>query len=126
MTSGKVVQTLSGGLQPWLTVPIESPDGELHQCDFILDTGFTGSLALPESTIEELRLIRTGSETVVLGNGEEHSFDYYMASIIWQGRRRRTDIYRSRSQSLLGMELLEGGHIAVDAWEGGVVSVTFS
>ena len=126
MTSGRVVQLPSGGLQPWLTVSVERPDGELRQCDFILDTGFTGSLVLPESVIAEMGLIRRGSETVVLGSGEEHPFDYYVARIIWQGQLRRTDIYRSRSQSLLGMELLEGGHIAVDARNGGVVSVTFS
>ena len=126
MASGRVVQLPSGGLQPWLAVSVERPDGELRQCDFILDTGFTGSLVLPESVIAEMGLIRLGSETVVLGSGEEHSFDYFVARIIWQGQLQRTDIYRSRSQSLLGMELLEGGHIAVDAWDGGVVSVTFS
>lgn len=126
MTRGRVVQTPSGGLQPWLTVSVERPSRELRQCDFILDTGFTGSLVLPESVIEELGLVRIGSETVVLGNGEEHSFDYYMARIMWQGQLRRTDIYRSRSQSLLGMELLEGCHIAVDAWDGGAVTVTFA
>ena len=93
MTSGRVVRTPSGGLQPWLTVSVERPDGELQQCDFILDTGFTGSLVLPEAMIAELGLIRLGSETAVLGNGEEHSFDYYMAGIMWQGQLRQTDIY---------------------------------
>ena len=126
MTSGRVVRTPSGGLQPWLTVSVARPDGELRQCDFILDTGFTGSLVLPEAVIAELGLIRLGSETAVLGSGEEHSFDYYMARIMWQGQLRRADIYRSRSQSLLGMELLQGGHIAVDARDGGAVTVTFS
>ena len=126
MTSGRVVRTPSGGLQPWLAISVERPDGELRQCDFILDTGFTGSLVLPESVIAEMGLIRLGSETVVLGSGEEHSFDYYVARIIWQGQLRRTDIYRSIGQPLLGMELLEGAQVAVDAWEDGAVTVTFS
>ena len=34
MTSGRVVRTPSGGLEPWLTVSVERPDGELSTVRF--------------------------------------------------------------------------------------------
>ncbi len=37
-----------GGLEAWVTLSVMGVDGELQQCDVIVDTGFTGWLALPE------------------------------------------------------------------------------
>ena len=125
--SGVVKRTAVGGLQPWLPVSLEPIGGEeLRQYDAILDTGFTGSLVLPESIITELGLAKRGVITLTLGNGKEHPFDYYLGWVSWCGERRVIEVLQSIGQPLLGMELLEGAQIAVDAWDGGAVSVTFS
>ena len=125
--SGVVRRTAVGGLQPWLPVSLEPVGGEeLRQYDAILDTGFTGSLVLPESIITELGLAKRGVLTLTLGNGEEHPFDYYLGWVSWCGERRVIEVLQSIGQPLLGMELLESGHIAVDARDDGAVSVTFA
>ena len=125
--SGVVKRTADGGLQPWLPVSLESTDEEvLWQYDAIMDTGFTGSLVLPEAVIANLGLAKRGVIILTLGNGEEHPFDYYLGSVSWRGERRVIEVLQSIGQPLLGMELLEGGQVAVDAWAGGAVTVTFS
>ena len=125
--SGVVKRTADDDLQPWLPVSLESAGEEgLRQYDAILDTGFTGCLVLPESVIAELGLAKRGVNIPTLGNGEEHPFDYYLGWVSWRGERREVEVLQSIGQPLLGMELLEGGHIAVDAWDGGAVTVTFS
>lgn len=121
-----MAQTDSGGLQPWLTVSVEGANGELRQYEVILDTGFTGCLVLPEPVIKELGLVKRGSEEVVLASSQEYPFNYYAARVLWRGQPRWTDIYQSEAQALLGMELLESGQIAVDARDGGDVTVTFA
>ena len=125
--SGVVKRTADGDLQPWLPVSLESSDTEgLRQYDAILDTGFTGSLVLPESVIAELGLAKRGVNILTLGDGEEHPFDYYLGWVSWRGERREVEVLQSIGQPLLGMELLEGAQVAVDAWEDGAVTVTFS
>ena len=125
--SGVVRRTADDDLQPWLPVSLESTDGEgLRQYDAILDTGFTGSLVLPESVIAELGLAKRGVNILTLGNGERHPFDYFLGRVSWRGERREVEVLQSIGQPLLGMELLEGARVAVDAWDGGAVTVTFA
>ena len=125
--SGVVKRTADGDLQPWLPVSVESTDGEgSRQYDAILDTGFTGSLVMPESVIAELGLAKRGVNILTLGNGEEHPFDYYLGRVSWRGESREVEVLQSIGQPLLGMELLEGAQVAVDAWEDGAVTVTFA
>ena len=125
--SGVVKRTVDGDLQPWLSVSLESSDEDgLRQYDAILDTGFTGCLVLPESVIAELGLAKRGTVVLTLGNGERHPFDYYLGWVSWRGEHREIEVLQSIGLPLLGMELLEGAQVAVDAWDGGDVAVTFS
>ena len=125
MISGKVSQADGGGLQPWLTISVEYANEGWRQCEVILDTGFTGCLVLPEPVIQELGLVKRGTDDIVLADGNEYPVDYYTTRVLWRGQLRWIDIYQSKAQPLLGMELLEGGYITVDARDDGEVSVTF-
>jgi predicted aspartyl protease len=53
--------------------------------DAIIDTGYTGFLTLPPSTIAELNLPWRGSEEGILGDGNTQMFDVYSAKVIWDG-----------------------------------------
>ena len=125
--NGVVKRNADGGLQPWIPVSLNATRGEgLRHYDAILDTGFTGFLVLPESVIAELGLTQRGFITLTQGNGEEHRFAFYVGYVSWRGERREIEVLQSIGQPLLGMELLENGHIAVDARDSGAVTVTFS
>ena len=126
MIRGRVERNLEGGLEAWISIPIRGSDGEFRQIDVILDTGFTGCLMLSGDDVRALGLISSGSRQGIMASGKEESFAFYGAWVMWNGDTHEVGVLQSIDQPLLGMELLEGGHIAVDAWEGGTVSVTFS
>ena len=56
--------------------------------DGLLDTGFTGFLTLPLSTINSLDLELYSREEGTLGDGSTRIFDVYSGLIIWGGEYR--------------------------------------
>ena len=123
MIRGTVARNSDGGLEAWVTVPVMDAAGEQRQCEVIVDTGFTGWLTLPEAEIRRLGLVKAGSQYSVIASGIEAEFDYYETSASWHGQVREIEVFQSIDQPLLGMELLEGGRVSVDAWDGGEVVI---
>ena len=89
----------------------------------LIDTGFTGFLSLPLSMIESLRLPWIFSDSVTLGDGSEVIFQMYRATAIWDGQFKVVDVAASESELLLGMSLLYGFKLQVEAVERGTVSI---
>ena len=123
MISGAVSRNSEGGLEAWVAVFVIDADGEPQQCEVIVDTGFTGWLVLPEADIRRLGLIRSGSRYSITASGNAEEFDYYETSVSWGGRLHEIEVFQSIDQPLLGMELLEGSRVAVDAWDSGGVII---
>lgn len=89
----------------------------------LIDTGFTGFLSLPLSMIESLGLPWIFSDSVTLGDGNEVIFQMYRATAIWDGQFKVVDVAASESEPLLGMSLLYGFKLQVEAVERGTVSI---
>lgn len=91
--------------------------------DAIIDTGYTGFLTLPPSTIAELNLPWRGSEEGVLADGSTQMFDVYSAIIIWDGEFRTIKVNESDTDSLLGVGLLQGYEVCIQNIRGGSVTI---
>ncbi len=91
--------------------------------DAIIDTGYTGFLTLPPSTIAELNLPWRGSEEGVLGDGSTQRFDVYSATVIWDGKFRTIKINESNTNSLMGVGLLYGYEVCIKTINGGMVTI---
>ncbi|NJM48993.1 MAG: clan AA aspartic protease [Alkalinema sp. RU_4_3] len=89
----------------------------------VIDTGFTGSLTLPQSVIEDLELAWVTQQEAFLGDGSRKTFDVYRATVIWDGQLRIIEINASDTAPLVGMALLEGFELRVQAYEGGSVAI---
>lgn len=89
----------------------------------LIDTGFTGFLSLPLSMIEALDLPWIFSDSVTLGDGSEVVFQMYRAIVIWDGQFKVVDVAASESEPLLGMSLLYGFKLQVEAVERGTVAI---
>ena len=89
----------------------------------IVDTGFTGFLSLPSALIAELNLPWSYRDRATLGDGSETLFDIYEASAIWDGQYREIEINAAETEPLLGMRMLRGYRLQVDATEGGLVTI---
>jgi clan AA aspartic protease len=101
--------------------------GNLNQqpqlVDTVIDTGFSGFLSLPSAIITTLDLPWSASDIVTLGDGSETLFDLYTAIVIWDGHYRDVYIAESETEPLLGMAMLYGYRLQVDATEGGIVKI---
>jgi clan AA aspartic protease len=88
----------------------------------VIDTGFTSFLSLPLSVIESLELPWSCLDFGTLGDGSEVVFEMYTASVIWDGQIQIIDVVASEAVPLVGMSLLYGYDLRIQAVEGGIVS----
>jgi clan AA aspartic protease len=98
-------------------------DSQRQMIDAVIDTGFTGFLTLPSSVLADLNLRAYRREEGILGDGSTCVFDVYRGLVIWDGELRRIDINESDTEPLVGMSLLYGYRMQLDAIEGGTVTI---
>jgi clan AA aspartic protease len=91
--------------------------------DAVIDTGFTSFLSLPLFIITELDLTWHYRDFGTLGDGSEVVFELYKASVIWDGQNKIIDVVASDADPLVGMGLLYGFKLQVEAVEGGRVTI---
>ncbi len=98
--------------------------GVFHDFEFILDTGFDGHLTLPRSAVESLQLTPEGFGTAELADSEFREFRFYRATVLWNGRHREIGILQTETRPpLLGMAMLWGSRLSMEAREGGIVAI---
>jgi clan AA aspartic protease len=102
---------------------VGSADSQRQMIDAVIDTGFTGFLTLPFSVLTNLNLQAYRREEGILGDGSTCIFDVYRGLVIWDGELRRIDINESDTEPLVGMSLLYGYRMQLDAIEGGTVTI---
>ena len=119
MIRGKVV----GDQQALITIDIMDGKGLPRSVEVVLDTGFTGYLTLPTESIRRLALPFVGQRTFELANGELFEFQVHIGSVIWHGRPTDVLVLQSDSVPLLGMTLLWGSRITIDASTDGEVTI---
>ena len=109
--------------QALIIVDIMDGEGRLRPVEVVLDTGFTGYLTLPSESIDQLGLPSVGQRTFELANGDLFEFQVYLGSVSWHGRLSDVLVLKSDSVPLLGMTLLWGSRVTMDAVDGGEVAI---
>ena len=109
--------------QATVSIDIIDSRGCPRPLEMVLDTGFTGYLTLPGDSIQQLGLPSVGQRTFELANGEFFEFDTYLATVSWHGRLIYALALRSDSIPLLGMTLLWGSRVTIDAINDGAVAI---
>ena len=118
-----ITGTVSESLDLLVTIEISDRNGVLQALEVILDTGFNGDLALPAEIIQNLGLTYRGQTSWTLATGEEATMSNYDGVVSWHGQSRDVEFVETDSESLLGMALLIGSKITVDARIGGDVLI---
>ena len=90
----------------------------------VIDTGYTGFLTLPSTTITTLGLTWYMQQEGILGDGSLCMFNVYEASVIWDGQVRSVEINESETDPLVGMGLLEGYELKIQGIASGLVTIT--
>ncbi len=106
-----------------LRIVIGNTNLQRQVIDAVIDTGFTGFLTLPLSVISNLNLRLYRREAGTLGDGSICIFDVYRGLVIWDGELKEIDINASEAAPLVGMSLLYGYRIQLDAIENGQITI---
>lgn len=106
-----------------ISIVIANENRQTQLIDAVIDTGFSGFLTLPRDIIAALSLPWTGVERGTLGDGSEVTFDVYGGKVIWDGAYRNIPVNESETDPLVGMGLLYGYDLQIQAIEGGCVTI---
>lgn len=114
------------GAEPRLSIVVLSgAGGDYHmvEVEAVVDTGFDGSLQLSPEVVRRLGHRYEGSTRGTLADGSEAWFDYHTGRVLWHGVERDVVVIASDGDPLVGMGLLGGSRLTVDAEPGGTVRV---
>ena len=108
-----IVDEFGRALLPLLlqTKPTESP----IEIVVWIDTGFTGDLVLPVSTVHQLGLKLVSNVEARLADGSISSYDVFVGWTTWFGNSRKIEVIAGDSSvPLFGIGLLSGLRLTVD------------
>jgi clan AA aspartic protease len=107
-----------------LQLAVFGKNQQLQGIKAVIDTGYTGFLTLPSTIITTLGLTWYMQQEGILGDGSLCVFNVYEASVIWDGQTTTIEINESEADPLVGMGLLEGYELKIQAVAGGLVTIT--
>ena len=118
MMQGRVNQSCEA------TLAIAVRNNETTQIvDAVIDTGFSGFLTLPSDMIVTPGFSWEVRDVATLGDGTFCTFEVYIGLVIWDGQYREIYINESETVPLIGMQLLRGYDLRIQAIEGGLVTI---
>ncbi len=93
------------------------------EADFFLDTGFTGFLTLPPDAIAKLALPYVGIQPSSMADQSQTLLSIYRLTVLWDGEDREVDVLELEGAPLLGMSLLDGYEVRIQAVDGGLITI---
>lgn len=122
MTIGEVRS--NGGV--WVEVTVEGADGTDRTLGAVLDTGFTGYLALPPGEVRALGLAQETETRVTPANGETHAVATYQApAALGSDLPSAASVVEiiEAGETLVGAGLLWGHDLRIQYAPGGKVEI---
>ena len=117
MITGRVV-----GRYALVPLRVGRPDRQ-GEADFFLDTGFAGFLTLPSDAIAKLGLTYVGVQPSLLADSSRTLLSIYRLTILWDDQEREIEVLELEGAPLLGMSLLEGYDVRIQAVDGGLITI---
>jgi clan AA aspartic protease len=119
MIHGIVSQNLEAVIQLQLRGPLGALDVQA-----VIDTGFNGSISIPESIAHQLGLSRLALMNAYLADGTDVSYGAYPVEVEWDGTSRILLASAIGDECLVGMTLLHGCDLHIRVEAGGQVQVS--
>ena len=110
--------------QATIRLTVRGLTGQEQEIEAVIDTGFDGALSLQLVDITSLGLPWRRRGRALLADGTESVFDIYEATVVWDGIPRRVAIDAADIDPLVGMRLLNGYELTIQAVVGGLVTIT--
>jgi clan AA aspartic protease len=98
----------------------ETPDTAI---EFVVDTGFTGMLALPPRAIAAMGLPFLHRVPAQLADGSFVEVAVHSATLVWNGIELEARVIATGDRPLLGTALLDGSELLAQFQDEGLVTV---
>ena len=108
--------------EPEVEIAIAGVNLDFITVTAVVDTAFTGALALPSRIVQELGLTYQDERLVRLAAGTSR-VRIYGAAVSWFGRPRAVPVHETDDKPLIGNMLLNNCRLAIDFREGGDVTI---
>ena len=107
-----------------IIVPVLDAAGIAAPLEMAIDTGFTGFMTLRPRAIRAMGLERGQDRKMMLADGQVIDTPTWLATAIWHGKPTKIDVLELDARPVVGMSLLWGSDLAVQARPNGRVSIT--
>ncbi len=116
--------TVNDVLDAVVSLSILREDGTEETFEFIVDTGLIEEMVLPQDVVDQLGLLPDDSVVLTTGDGRARLVGTYNAWVLWHDQPRRVHVASRGREFLIGMGLLLGSNVNIDAIPGGSVTIT--
>ena len=117
-----MIGVVSANREAIIRLPLLDANGQSHEIGAVVDTGFNGSLTLPPVMIAPLGLTWRSRGSAILANGSVEECDIYSGVVVWDEQPRPVLIETADTVPLVGMSLIWGYELLVQAINGGIVT----
>lgn len=109
------------GGEPFIPLSLIGYSGTACGIEAVVDAGFDGGLTSPIELVARLDYPRVGTVEATLADGTSVETDFFAGRVSWHGASRAVAVLAAAGVPLVGMELLAGSRLTVDAVPGGAV-----
>jgi len=115
--------TVNSDLEPLLWLTIHDAGDRARDVEAVIDTGLNGFLTLPPALIAALGLPWLCRQQGQLADGSFLTFDVHVLTVLWHGQPRAVEVEAADARPLLGMAMIRGSELRIQAVPGGSVTI---
>ena len=102
---------------------VRGPEAQEQELNAVIDTGFNDFLTLPPSVVGALGFPFAAPAEATLADGSIVQLNYHRANLIWDDDPRDVLILAAEGGPLVGMSMLYGYDLYLQATDGGTVTI---
>lgn len=107
---------------PRVTLMVYGQAGQ-QEVEFVLDTGYTGELAMPALLLQTIGASVRGRGFIALADGTDRSCVLCSVQVQWDDKPRLCQALSLDGDPLIGMTFLHDNQVYVEVTEGGEVTI---
>lgn len=117
-----MIEGVARNSAPRIILTVHGED-DSEDIEFLIDTGCTGFLSLPTSTLDALGAEEEGAAFVSMADGSYRRAMLYRVNVEWNGDEREVQAITLEDQPLLGFQMMQGYHLSIEMSEGGLATM---
>lgn len=108
------------GEAPYITLTLTG-EQDVADVAFVVDTGYTGYLAVPETILRAIGAATQGTRYIGLADGSFRRGTIYTVTVEWEDEEREIEVIALNDEPLLGVAMMRSLRLLVEVTNGGDV-----